>query len=1665
MYHKTHLAASGSAAALDGGAENPERSSGRQREVPHYQSCTNSSRNVLRTCFYFTVFFSNNPPIFHSNRIPADLLGITPSPVPSVGASTNTNAACVEERESGTACAALPQHRWQSIFADPALNRQGSAAAASRTEIGSGKGGGGGTSSSSAAAFLHVGDFRAEAAATDEVPQQTLQTVAFPTAFGGMGGGVCPLPVRKLSSRARPPRPASPPLRSTAANSAATDAAVPSSFTQGRQQQEEQRQDPRGPQSAYADTDAMKDSGSKRNSAREAGTTPNLCDDCDLANPTTYSSDCRSSIGPSASTANNNHKSTLHSLSNNGGKNGSSSTNPPPTTGYLSSYTLPLTTTSSPDTTTTTATTTTTTTAANALVTNTATSDVPVRFQPTFPVVRWEDEDEAGDDDKGNGAADGNAGEQLGSKETLRRREEVEEQDKCGKTRASESAVEATAAPGRAPVRARRPRPKISALTPSPTAAASPQPNASSVRRQVPPSLTCLAHAEGPLSPPPPARTSTAAASTAPTALTQQTPPSTTTQRAPPPTAAVPAGPPPAATAADTTATTTTTTTMDAPPTAVTQEGPPWNMRVEEVRSAKGDLRYYRLILAVPFAALITSHTGMLHSMQTRNAAAALVVDCPPSGVHFRFFLNHVDVLRSVLHRTTEFAIRTVQRFFALLFSPTQKSKGPQQQQQVLKDITKRLEMHAEASDTYRSVKAELATALHLLLPLPLLAPSTAGWVVPVLMQSSFASARKRAGLKGPRSAATAAERRSNNGDGGASAAIRWLKLNGSSATSVVSAQEASAWRTPSSSSSSSVTSAPRPPLSDILYEATAFLCEYSESFTSAFVCGLLSLAEEGGGGGGGRRGLHPRADVVSTDPPLLHAPSSAAAVVDGNEDSRDTSVAAAAAAAYAPLPGIDGATATTATPDWLSAYASYFHSVAAAPEQSTLHDKADAAEAGGRTGDGWIQLSRPANAPQLIALHPHSPAADDGDGNDEDAYLRTHVSASTVSSVTPVLSPLTVDVEVRHQPGRLPRGRNLSTPSLSALIPTAVLYPNSNRDSNTSIGGTTANPTAAAFAATPSAAQLYMVSAETSHAATVALSNTTAGGGGGGDHHRSGSSTGDLANASGLSRQQTSTAASAITSVHSATATAAAAVTAPSASSPAAPPSHPPTSTRPSVAPATPVRAPSATITSTATTATAPAGDKEDEYWLHRGRLSRVVIFTQDALLARRLLLVAAFLWNDGCSSDEGKGGPSALKRAATNGTVDAADAASGFHDDDARRMYETAVAAAVPSADFANVPIQWVPGEFSEARLTALCSRFSPENTLLVVAPRQLQCRRVRLRKHVAGTTVLVEQQAGKEARIRSPAFPFQCSISKQTVLLPDPTVTTLLREARSLHQGSHGAVDFAEVFQRMVKWLYWQSAAAVLRKREVHVQVRVAAALQAAAADTAGASAMSLDRGGGSGSGVVLADGGGLSRYASVDLRWPSRSVSAMGSRVTSPASITPIAFLSGFPYLHAASSTASAAPCFPAVKSSAEESLLPGSRGGASAEWAYGATNAAATTSPFTAGEGFTAPCAAVAVDNKGERGLSVSAPTASTLLVSHGLLQPPSAFVTASPTSATTPLKSPSLRFLSWLRPSPTASAAPHFHPVLSPTTLGQLSAGDGGQLQRLLCEDDDFPHA
>lgn len=236
-----------------------------------------------------------------------------------------------------------------------------------------------------------------------------------------------------------------------------------------------------------------------------------------------------------------------------------------------------------------------------------------------------------------------------------------------------------------------------------------------------------------------------------------------------------------------------------APPRA----GPSFNLRLEEVRTAGGQLRFYRLILTSAFTVMVSTRSGGAHSMQTRQSAVALVISCPPSGDHCRFLLAHFDACRALLHRSLTFAMRLTERFFERLFASQARTAtggggggggvGPQQQQRMMRNITYLLERDEAALEAYRAVKDELAAALALRQPLP---PGAA--VGPPAGSHPF---------------------------------LRMVPVGAAAAAAMAQAQFGTPPVTPG---------APSPSL---LFTALSDLLIHEESFLSAFVAGLLSLA------------------------------------------------------------------------------------------------------------------------------------------------------------------------------------------------------------------------------------------------------------------------------------------------------------------------------------------------------------------------------------------------------------------------------------------------------------------------------------------------------------------------------------------------------------------------------------------------------------------------------------------------------------------------------------------------------------------------------------------------------------------------------------------------------------------------------------------------------
>ncbi|KEG07289.1 hypothetical protein DQ04_10291010 [Trypanosoma grayi] len=130
------------------------------------------------------------------------------------------------------------------------------------------------------------------------------------------------------------------------------------------------------------------------------------------------------------------------------------------------------------------------------------------------------------------------------------------------------------------------------------------------------------------------------------------------------------------------------------------RSGPLWSCRLESVRK-KGEVRYHRLMITSTFVVLVASESGELRTMQTKYAAAALVITCPPDTSQYQFLVENFDsVVRNMLHIALDFAMEAAQLFFVRLSRTT-----PAEQ------LMAELEKHPSALRTYHTLGAVLANA------------------------------------------------------------------------------------------------------------------------------------------------------------------------------------------------------------------------------------------------------------------------------------------------------------------------------------------------------------------------------------------------------------------------------------------------------------------------------------------------------------------------------------------------------------------------------------------------------------------------------------------------------------------------------------------------------------------------------------------------------------------------------------------------------------------------------------------------------------------------------------------------------------------------------------------------------------------------------------------
>ncbi|ORC84184.1 uncharacterized protein TM35_000481450 [Trypanosoma theileri] len=179
----------------------------------------------------------------------------------------------------------------------------------------------------------------------------------------------------------------------------------------------------------------------------------------------------------------------------------------------------------------------------------------------------------------------------------------------------------------------------------------------------------------------------------------------------------------------------------------------------------------------------------------------------------------------------------------------------------------------------------------------------------------------------------------------------------------------------------------------------------------------------------------------------------------------------------------------------------------------------------------------------------------------------------------------------------------------------------------------------------------------------------------------------------------------------------------------------------------------------------------------LSLNRKGRVIIFSTDPKQARYLLIIAAFFFRD-----------SPIAARSTGHSVN-----------------PIPFAAKVDSCAYSSLPVQWVAQEYDPHRVKELlCSPHSVENTVLIIAPRAMVCRRLRLVKTFSTNPILVERFRERFQPVR----PFQSQLVNDEEMRSDNTVRAALKEALFLHEKTDGVVNCVEFLEYFIIWILRRS-----------------------------------------------------------------------------------------------------------------------------------------------------------------------------------------------------------------------------------------------------------------
>ncbi|KAG8344523.1 hypothetical protein ERJ75_000461400 [Trypanosoma vivax] len=181
-------------------------------------------------------------------------------------------------------------------------------------------------------------------------------------------------------------------------------------------------------------------------------------------------------------------------------------------------------------------------------------------------------------------------------------------------------------------------------------------------------------------------------------------------------------------------------------------------------------------------------------------------------------------------------------------------------------------------------------------------------------------------------------------------------------------------------------------------------------------------------------------------------------------------------------------------------------------------------------------------------------------------------------------------------------------------------------------------------------------------------------------------------------------------------------------------------------------------------------------------GRVGRVVIFCTNPDLARHLLVVAAFFFRDG-------------RRASCEG-----DADSDVEKQPGETLNAVPFGGRVETCAYSSLPVQWLMEDYDALRVDELlCSPYTIDNVVLVIAPRLLACMRFCVKKTFSTSPILVERFGDHHPVVQ----PFKQRLLSRVKILPDKLIEKVLKVVCDLKQKSPASKVCTEFLECFIAW----------------------------------------------------------------------------------------------------------------------------------------------------------------------------------------------------------------------------------------------------------------------